>query len=394
MSTITFKPGYKYQLKQDYRVRIPICPPADIDTQFIRLDRTGLLCVRSGYVWNGPSGPTVDTADFTRGSLVHDALYQLMRERHLDQHHLREPADRLRREHRPLLSARARPLLLLACLSGGFVPVRAAKPSAIDAAVTALKNAVPQALTDTFAVLGANHADIQRKAQHYNAFFWKRVSEGDVGSAGGLACAVPMSGFATLPVDLAYLFRELYGSVIGLGYVMGLTPTKDDFANVLALWADDAVLSRQQIEQAAALAGSTVRFVATEFGEDIFDFTTDRAGQYFMEVDRRTRNGMLPRSLQVGASTHHPAVAASVAYKSGAKVGAKIGAKTSVKVGTKIAAKYGAKVAAAPVPVISAGVCSAVNVYIMYSMLRSAESYFQGLKDYYARAQAQPRIRK
>lgn len=99
MSTITFKPGYKYQLKQDYSVRIPICPQADIDTQFIRLDRTGLLWLRSGYAWDGPSGPTVDTADFMRGSLVHDALYQLMRERHLDKQHLREAADRLLREH-------------------------------------------------------------------------------------------------------------------------------------------------------------------------------------------------------------------------------------------------------------------------------------------------------
>ena len=37
-----------------------------------------------GYGRDGPSGPTLDTRDFIRGSLVHDALYQLMREGLLD----------------------------------------------------------------------------------------------------------------------------------------------------------------------------------------------------------------------------------------------------------------------------------------------------------------------
>jgi len=42
-----------------------------------------------------PSGPTLDTATFMRGSLVHDALYQLMRDGHLDRATHREAADRL-----------------------------------------------------------------------------------------------------------------------------------------------------------------------------------------------------------------------------------------------------------------------------------------------------------
>lgn len=39
----------------------------------------GLLTMKKGYAWDGPSGPTIDTKNFMRGSLVHDALYQLMR---------------------------------------------------------------------------------------------------------------------------------------------------------------------------------------------------------------------------------------------------------------------------------------------------------------------------
>ena len=76
---IYYTEGYKYQLTQSYEVYVPIYRPFDIDTQFISLDRFGRLIIRAGYAWDGPSGPTFDTLNFMRGSLVHDALYQLMR---------------------------------------------------------------------------------------------------------------------------------------------------------------------------------------------------------------------------------------------------------------------------------------------------------------------------
>ena len=56
----------------------------------------GCLMVKEGYAWDGPSGPTVDTLTFLRGSLVHDALYQLIREGLIEKS-LRIEADRLLR---------------------------------------------------------------------------------------------------------------------------------------------------------------------------------------------------------------------------------------------------------------------------------------------------------
>jgi len=52
---------------------------------YIFLDKNGHITVRKGYAWDGPSGPTIDTKNFMRGSLIHDALYQLMREGYLNQ---------------------------------------------------------------------------------------------------------------------------------------------------------------------------------------------------------------------------------------------------------------------------------------------------------------------
>ncbi len=41
---------------------------------------TGRLTIKKGYAWDGPSGPIIATASVMRGSLVHDCLYQLLRE--------------------------------------------------------------------------------------------------------------------------------------------------------------------------------------------------------------------------------------------------------------------------------------------------------------------------
>ena len=95
MKCIAYKKGYKYQLNAAYSTDIPIKPEEDIESDYIRLTHVGQLTIKKGYAWDGPSGPTADTRNFMRGSLVHDALYQLMREGELDNHDYRESADRL-----------------------------------------------------------------------------------------------------------------------------------------------------------------------------------------------------------------------------------------------------------------------------------------------------------
>ena len=77
---IKYKSGYKYQLAEPYKTQIPIKLSAPIDGDFYSLGTSGVLTIWRGYAWDGPSGPTVDSKNFMRGSLVHDVLYQMIAE--------------------------------------------------------------------------------------------------------------------------------------------------------------------------------------------------------------------------------------------------------------------------------------------------------------------------
>ncbi len=65
--------------------------------KILNIDEDGNLTIHKGYSWDGPSGPTIDTKNFMRGSLIHDALYQLMREEVIPQN-MRKQADEILRD--------------------------------------------------------------------------------------------------------------------------------------------------------------------------------------------------------------------------------------------------------------------------------------------------------
>ena len=89
---------YKYQLMDEYIIPIDIKPIQNIEFKFLSLSSEGVLTIRKSYAWDGPSGPTIDTRNFMRGSLVHDALYQLMRLSALDYKVNRKHADEILKE--------------------------------------------------------------------------------------------------------------------------------------------------------------------------------------------------------------------------------------------------------------------------------------------------------
>ena len=71
---------YKYRLKRTYVHHLEFDLPPIVGPGAVFHADGRLLTIEPGYAWDGPSGLTIDTKTFMRGSLVHDVLYQAMRE--------------------------------------------------------------------------------------------------------------------------------------------------------------------------------------------------------------------------------------------------------------------------------------------------------------------------
>ena len=87
---------YKYNLhsSESYHTGLTKHPGS---SGMVSIGPNGMLLISEGYAWDGPSGPTIDTETFMRGSLIHDALYQLLRKGLLPQSS-RKKADQILRD--------------------------------------------------------------------------------------------------------------------------------------------------------------------------------------------------------------------------------------------------------------------------------------------------------
>lgn len=115
----------RYALEEQLTRCLPdiLRPSSDVEITdkgngtLVKLTSSGCLTVHPGYAWDGPSGPAPDTPELMRGSLVHDALYQLLREGHLFE--LEQDAEESEHRHDTLRRA-ADELLIKMCEEDGM----------------------------------------------------------------------------------------------------------------------------------------------------------------------------------------------------------------------------------------------------------------------------------
>tara|TARA_R110001632_G_scaffold48655_1_gene122487 strand:+ start:4059 stop:4457 length:399 start_codon:yes stop_codon:yes gene_type:complete len=70
---------YSYEIIKKYEHQMPVYSRTFFN-DYLSLTIDGKLLIGTGYMWDGASGPAIDCSLNMRGSLVHDALYQLIKE--------------------------------------------------------------------------------------------------------------------------------------------------------------------------------------------------------------------------------------------------------------------------------------------------------------------------
>lgn len=78
MISYTITNDYKYMLADCYEHRFKWGLPVPFFlNSYIEYTKANVLVFKPGFVWDGPSGPAIDTVNGMRASLVHDALYAM-----------------------------------------------------------------------------------------------------------------------------------------------------------------------------------------------------------------------------------------------------------------------------------------------------------------------------
>ena len=105
MLTMYYKNQGGFQLNRPFALWVPLEPIKTLvgDDEYVCLERDGYMTFSKGYAWDGPSAPklfikAVGIKKLIRASLVHDGLYQLMRQGKLPRFR-RQQVDKLFQTH-------------------------------------------------------------------------------------------------------------------------------------------------------------------------------------------------------------------------------------------------------------------------------------------------------
>lgn len=70
-----------YRVLKDLQFFVPILPEKTIKSVYYKLTDRGELYIYPGLVWDGASGPAIDTKTNMRSSLVHDVLIYMVQDK-------------------------------------------------------------------------------------------------------------------------------------------------------------------------------------------------------------------------------------------------------------------------------------------------------------------------
>ncbi len=170
---------------------------------------------------------------------------------------------------------------------------------------------------------------------------WLRKQKALVTGSGAAAMSIPGAHIALLTADVVFLMNRMSVCSYGVGAIYGYERftqnllEKEDFSNILALWAGDEEIS------------------------------TMVEGKVAVDI-----------ASKVGGKVGVKLIGKTIAKSSGVLIGKKLGGKVGAKVGAKFSGKLLGKAAGGFLPFLGPAVGGGINYWFISSISNSAEKYF------------------
>jgi hypothetical protein len=196
-------------------------------------------------------------------------------------------------------------------------------------------------VVDAFNGLTPDINGIYNDAKFDSISDWRTKQQAMVTGSGAAAMAIPGAHLAALAADVVFLMNRMSVCSYGIGAIYGYDRfsenllEEEDFANVLAFWADD--------ENIRTMVGSKAA------------------------VDIASK---------VGGKTGIKIIGKTIAKSGAILVGKKLGGKVGAKIGAKFAGKLAGKAAAGLVPFLGAAVGGGINLWFITGIADSAQEYY------------------
>ncbi|MDG4762873.1 hypothetical protein O7632_01895 [Solwaraspora sp. WMMD406] len=213
---------------------------------------------------------------------------------------------------------------------------------------------ISKAFVDAVNGMTADPAEIYQNCRSYSLAGWRGLQLSLVGGSGAVAAAIPVLHLATLTADTLFIINRMGTAAYGVGSILGREAgqgnivERDDFGMILAYWTGD--------EQ--------VRFLMTPAG------VAKVSAEISAKMGVKTGTKIFGKGFVKGL----PKVMLASA---GWLVAGKFGGKGAVKAGAKFGAKFAGKLGAGWIPVLGAVVAGGVNVWLIESIMSSAEDYYR-----------------
>jgi hypothetical protein len=94
---IAYTHADKFVLGKDAIFKLSFAPQYTVDTSYARFTPDGVLIVKRGFLWSA-NFPAMNTENTRPASLVHDALYELIKDGHLPRKPFKNLADMVMRD--------------------------------------------------------------------------------------------------------------------------------------------------------------------------------------------------------------------------------------------------------------------------------------------------------